>query len=72
MSPAPLSGSNNLISRNEEILLKSRKSYYDEVKKQKKNEKRLEFGQYIGKTGIYPPHYISIAITDMKIPFNLY
>ena len=50
MAPAPIVGASNLISRNEEILLKSRKQYYEEVKKENRNKKRLELGQYIGKT----------------------
>ena len=41
--------SNNLFSRNEEVLVGARRSYYEEVKRAKTNEQKLQFGQYIGK-----------------------
>ena len=50
MSPAsPVTGSNNLISRNEETLVEARRSYYEKASREKINKKRLEFGQYMGK-----------------------
>ena len=49
VSPASAPDASNLISRNEEILVGARRSYYEEAKRKNLNEKRLKFGQYCGK-----------------------
>ena len=46
---SPAAGDGNLASRNEEILLNARRSFYEEVKRKNKNAKKLKFGQYIGE-----------------------
>ena len=48
VTQASVPGASNLISRNEEILVEARQSYYEEVKQKKLNEKNLKFGQYCG------------------------
>ena len=48
VTQASVPGASNLISRNEEILVEARRSYYEEVKQKKLNEKNLKFGQYCG------------------------
>ena len=46
---SPAAGDGNLVSRNEEILLDARRSFYEEVKRKNKNAKKLKFGHYIGE-----------------------
>ena len=48
VTQASVPGASNLISRNEEILVEARRSYYEEAKQKKLNEKNLKFGQYCG------------------------
>ena len=47
MSPA--SATNNLVSRDEEVLVEARRRYYEGVKREKRNAEKLQFGQYIGE-----------------------
>ena len=50
MAPAHTDkGPSTLISRNEETMVQARRSYYEQVNKEKKNEQKLQFGQYIGE-----------------------
>ena len=42
-------GPSTLISRNEETMVQARRSYYEQVNKEKKNEQKLQLGQYIGE-----------------------
>ena len=46
---SPTCGPSNLVSRNEEILVNARKSFYEEARVKKRHEKQLKLGHYIGK-----------------------
>ena len=46
---SPAISSNKLVSRNEEVLVEARRDFYKKISEEKKNEKRLQFGQYIGE-----------------------
>ena len=48
VSPASDATANKLVSRNEEVMVNARRNFYQKIRKERKHEKRLEFGQYIG------------------------
>ena len=50
---APAKGPNDMVSRNEEVLVDARRKYYEKVSRNTKNKKRLQFGEYTGKEYLY-------------------
>ena len=60
-------GPNDLISRNEEVLVDARRSYYEEASRGKINQKRLQFGQYLGETFLCNPFFLLLILRKSKI-----
>ena len=68
-----MTGPENLISRNEEILVEARRNYYKKASEEKQHAKQLEFGHYLGNiTFLYLIYQSPVLVWGFKNYMNLY